>query len=140
MKKVLPLVTIIVSIAFLTLFSYSHVLAKTTTENEIQLRDEVILDLLFLSTYKALEEHFGEPKQYYCEQILQIEKKVEPAHFNVTVQLTTFEGAHDFPFDLVTITFSNKNSIEWRAIDIESRTLKPNEITNPFSCTRKEPS
>ncbi|WP_371261522.1 hypothetical protein [Bacillus sp. MUM 116] len=26
------------------------------------------------------------------------------------MQLTTFEGAHDFPYDLVTITFSNKNA------------------------------
>ncbi|MFJ8067218.1 DUF3888 domain-containing protein [Psychrobacillus sp. NPDC096426] len=130
MKKILPLVTLIVSIAFLTLFSYSHVQAKTVTKNEIQLRDDVILDLLFLSTDKALEEHFGKPKQYYCGKIIQIEKKVEPAYFNVTVQLITFEGAHDFPFDLVTITFSNKNRIEWRAIDIKSRTLKPNEITN----------
>ncbi|QFF99296.1 DUF3888 domain-containing protein [Psychrobacillus glaciei] len=86
--------------------------------------------MLFLSTDKALEEHFGKPKQYYCQQILKIEKKIEPSHFNVTVQLITFEGAHDFPFDLVTITFSNKNSIEWRTIDIKSRTLKPNEITN----------
>ena len=134
MKKVLPLVTLIVSIAFLTLFSYSHVQAKTVTKNEIQLRDDVILDLLSPSTCKELEEHFGKPKQYYCEHILQIEKKVEPSHFNVTVQLTTFEGAHDFPFDLVTITFSNKNSIEWRAIDIKSRTLKPNEITNITKC------
>ncbi|MEK4485760.1 DUF3888 domain-containing protein [Psychrobacillus sp. FSL H8-0484] len=130
MKKILPLVTLIVSIAFLTLFSYSHVQAKTETKNEIQLRDDVILDLLFPSIYKALEEHFGKPKQDYCEQILQIEKKVEPyRYFNVTVQLTTFEGAHDFPYDLVTITFSNKNGMEWRAIDIKSRTLKPNEIT-----------
>jgi len=130
MKKILPLVTLIVSIAFLTLFSYSHVQAKTETINEIQLRDDVILDLLFPSIYKALEEHFGKPKQDYCEQILQIEKKVEPyRYFNVTVQLTTFEGAHDFPYDLVTITFSNKNGMEWRAIDIKSRTLKPNEIT-----------
>ena len=130
MKKILPLVTLAISIAFLTLFSYSHVQAKTVTENEIQLRDDVILDLLFLSTYKALEEHFGKPKQYYCEQILKIEKKVEPSHLNVTVQLITFEGAHDFPFDLVTITFSNKNSVEWRTIDIKSKTLKPKEITN----------
>ena len=91
----------------------------------------MILDLLFLSIDKTLEEHFGKPKQFYCEQILQIEKKVELSpYFNVTVQLTTFEGAHDFPFDLVTITFSNKNSIKWQAIDIKSRTLKPNELTN----------
>ena len=134
MKKIFPLVILIVSIAFLTPFSYTHVQAKTVTKNEIKLRDDVILDLLFPSTYKALEEHFGKPKQYYCEQILQIEKKVEPAYFHVTVQLITFEGAHDFPFDIVTLTFSNINGIEWQAIDIKSRTLKPNEITNITKC------
>jgi len=48
---------------------------------------------------------------------------------NVTVQLTTFEGAHNPPYDLVTITFSNKCSTEWKAIDIKSRPLKPDEIS-----------
>lgn len=125
-KRILILVT------FLTLFSYSHVQAETVTKNDVQLRDDVILDLLFPSIDKALEKHFGKPKQYYCEQILQINKMVENktySYFNVTLQVTTFEGAHDFPYDLVTITFSNKNSMEWRAIDVKSRTLKPNEIT-----------
>jgi hypothetical protein len=47
----------------------------------------------------------------------------------MSLQLTTFEGAHDFPYDLVTITFSNKYSMEWRAIEVKSRRLKPNEVT-----------
>jgi Protein of unknown function (DUF3888) len=124
--------SLLILIACLTLFSYSPVKAETVTKNDVQLRDDVILNLLFPSIDKALEKHFGKPKQYYCEQILQIKKKVEHktySYFNVTVQVTTFEGAHDFPYDLVTITFSNKNSMEWRAIDVKSRTLKPNEIT-----------
>ncbi|WP_375220346.1 DUF3888 domain-containing protein [Psychrobacillus sp. PGGUH221] len=82
----------------------------------------MIHDLLFPSTYIALEEHFGKPKQYYCRTDSLNRKEGRTLQFNVTVQLTTFEGAHDFPFDLVTITFSNKNSIKWRAIDIKSRT------------------
>ena len=122
----------LILIACFTLFSFSPVQAETITKKNIQLRDDVILDLLFPSIYKAIEKHFGKPKQYYCPQILQIKEKVEHEtyrYFNVTVQLTTFEGAHDFPYDLVTITFSNKNSMEWRAIDVKSRRLKPNEIT-----------
>ena len=122
----------LILIACFTLFSFSPVQAETVTKKDIQLRDDVILDLLFPSIYKAIENHFGKPKQYYCEQVLQIKEKVEHEtyhYFNVTVQLTTFEGAHDFPYDLVTITFSNKNSMEWRAIDVKSRRLKPNEIT-----------
>jgi hypothetical protein len=122
----------LILIACFTLFSFSPIQAETITKKDIQLRDDVILDLLFPSIYKAIEENFGKPKQYYCPQILQIKEKVEHEtyrYFNVTVQLTTFEGAHDFPYDLVTITFSNKNSMEWRAIDVKSRRLKPNEIT-----------
>ncbi|MCA1042104.1 DUF3888 domain-containing protein [Bacillus infantis] len=55
--------------------------------------------------------------------MLQTSEKLEHntyCYFNVTVQLTTFEGAHDFPFDLVTITFSNKYSMEWQAVDIKA--------------------
>ncbi|MGO4889445.1 DUF3888 domain-containing protein [Anaerobacillus sp. MEB173] len=124
--------SLLILVACLPLFFYTPVKAETVTKNDVELRDDVILNLLFPSIDKAIEKHFGKPKQYYCEQILQIKKKVEHKtyrYFNVTVQLTTFEGAHDFPYDLVTLTFSNKNSMEWRAIDVKSRTLKPNEIT-----------
>jgi hypothetical protein len=124
--------SLLILIAFLTLFSSSPVKAETITKKDVQLRDDVILNLLFLPIDKALEKHFGKRKQFYCQRILQI-KKVEPyetyRYFNVTVQLTTFEGAHDFPYDLVTITFSNEYSMEWRAIDVKSRRLKPNEVT-----------
>ncbi|MBV7509726.1 DUF3888 domain-containing protein [Bacillus sp. sid0103] len=122
--------SLLILIAFLTLFSSSSVKAETITKKDVQLRDDVILNLLFPSIDKAIEKYFGKPKQYYCEQILQI-KKLEYKnyrYFNATVQLTTFEGAHDFPYDLVTITFSNKNTMEWRAIDVKSRRLKPKEV------------
>lgn len=124
--------SLVILIAFFTLLSCSPVQAETVTKKDVQLRDDVILELLFPSIYKAIEKHFGKPKQYYCPKILQIKEKVEHEtyrYFNVTVQLTTFEGAHDFPFDLVTITFSNKYTMEWRVIDVKSRRLKPNEIT-----------
>lgn len=118
-------------ITFLTLFSYSYVHAETLNKNDVQLRDDVILDLLFPSIYNTLEKHFGKPKQFYCDKILQVKKKEEKNYtfYNVTVQMKTFEGAHDYPYDLVTITFSNKYSTEWKAIDIKSRPLKPDEIS-----------
>ncbi|MED4038118.1 DUF3888 domain-containing protein [Niallia taxi] len=125
-RKLLLLIT------FLTLFSYSSVRAETLTKNDVQLRDDVILDLLFPAISNTLDKHFGKPKQFYCDKILQIKKKEEQknyTYYNVTVQMKTFEGAHDYPYDLVTITFSNKCSTEWKAIDIKSRPLKPDEIS-----------
>lgn len=118
----------LILIACLTLFSYSPAKAETVTKNDVQLRDDVILALLFPFIDKEIEKHYGEPKQYYNEGILQIKKLREGSYwFNVTVQVTTFEGAHNPPYDLVTITFSNTGSEDWHAIDFKSRRLKANE-------------
>jgi hypothetical protein len=124
MKKCL-----LILFAFLTLFCFSPVKAETITKNDVQLRDELILNLLFPLIYKEIEKHFGEPKQYCCQQILQIKKLEQGSFFfDVTVQVTTFEGAHNPPNDLVTITITNSGYKPWRAIHFKSKRLKPNEM------------
>lgn len=120
----------VILIVFLTLFSFSPVQAETETKNDIQLRDDLIFILLYPSIQQELKKQYGEIKQNYCGNITQIKKLSQGSYlFNVTVQVTTFEGAHNPPHDLVTITFSNENTIEWQAIDFKKRRLKPNEIT-----------
>lgn len=120
--------SLLILIAIFTLFSYSPAKAETVTKNDVQLRDDVIIILLFPFIDKEIEKHYGEPKQFYNQRILKIKKLREGSYlFNVTVQVTTFEGAHNPPYDLVTITFSNKVSEDWRAIDFKSRRLKPNK-------------
>ena len=122
--------SLLILIACLTLFSYSPVKAETITKNDVQLRDELILSLLFPLIDKEIEKHFGKPKLYYCQQILQIKKLEQGSYyFDVTVQVTTFEGAHNQPYDLVTIEFSHFRSPVWRTVNFKSRRLKPNEIT-----------
>ncbi|MDR7002059.1 DUF3888 domain-containing protein [Neobacillus niacini] len=120
--------SLFIFIACLTLFSYSPVKAETVTKNDIQLRDDLILILLYPSIQQELKKQYGEIKQNYCGKITQIKKLPQGSYlFNVTVQVITFEGAHGPPNDLVTITFSNEKTIEWQAIDFKRRRLKPNE-------------
>ncbi|WP_052427490.1 DUF3888 domain-containing protein [Neobacillus niacini] len=120
--------SLLIMIAFLTLFSYSPVQAETVTNNDVQLRDDLIYILLTPLINKEIEKHYGKPKQFYNKKILQIKKLEQGSYyFDVTVQVTTFEGAHNPPNDLVTITFSNHRYPGWRAIDFKSRRLKPNE-------------
>ncbi|CRK84523.1 DUF3888 domain-containing protein [Neobacillus massiliamazoniensis] len=122
--------SLVILIAFLTLFSYSPVQAETVTKNDIQLRDDLIFIMLYPSIQQELKKQYGEIKQNYWGKITQIKKlPIGTYLFNVTVQVTTFEGAHSPPNDLVTITFSNEKTIEWQAIDFKRRRLKPNEIT-----------
>ena len=121
--------SLLILLACLTLFSYSPVQAKTVTENDIRLRDDVILNLLYPSIQKELEKQYGEGKQFECQKIIQIKRlPVGTYLFNVTVQLITFEDAHGPPNDLVTITFNNETSLDWHAIDFKRKRLKPNEI------------
>lgn len=120
---------LLILLACLTLFTYSPVQAKTVTENDIQLRDDLILNLLYPSIQKELEKQYGEGKQFECQKIIQIKRlPVGTYLFNVTVQLITFEDAHGPPNDLVTITFNNETSLDWHAIDFKRKRLKQNEI------------
>ena len=122
--------SLVILIACLTLFSYSPVQAETVTKNDIQLRDDLIFIMLYPSIQQELKKQYGEIKQNYCGEITQIKKlPIGTYLFNVTVQVTTFEGAHGPPNDLVTITFSNEKTIEWQSIDFKGRGLKPNEIS-----------
>ena len=121
--------SLLILLACLTLFSFSPVQAKTVTENDIRLRDDLILNLLYPSIQKELEKQYGKGKQFECQKIIQIKRlPVGTYLFNVTVQLITFEDAHGPPNDLVTITFNNETSLDWHAIDFKRKRLKPNEI------------
>lgn len=119
MKKHLPIL-----FACLILLSCLPVRAEAANINEVQVRDDLIAYLLFPLIEKQLEKHYGELKQFYNAEVLKV-KKLEPGSydFEVTVQVTTFEGAHNPPNDLVTITFSNYHSLSWQVIDFKSRRI-----------------
>ncbi|NRD80864.1 DUF3888 domain-containing protein [Bacillus sp. BRMEA1] len=120
--------SILIVIACSFLVSFTPVRADTVTKNNVQLRDDLIIHFLYPLISKELEKHYGEIKQYYCANILEIKKLRQGSYFfDVTVQVTTFEGAHNPPYDLVTIKFTNSDSKPWRAIEFKGRRLKPNE-------------
>ncbi len=121
--------SLLILIACITFFSYSPVKAETATKNEIYLRDDIILTLLYPSIQQELKKQYGDIKQIDCAKIIQINKLRQGSYlFNVTVQARTFEGAHNPQYDLVTITFSNEKTLKWYPIDFKSKRLKPTEI------------
>ncbi|WP_121614484.1 DUF3888 domain-containing protein [Mesobacillus foraminis] len=121
--------SLLMMIACITIFSYSPVKAETVTKNDLYLREDLILNFLFPLIDKEIKRQLGEPKQFYCSNILNIRKLEQGSYFfDVTVQVIIFEGAHKPPNDLVTITFSNSNYKPWRAIEFKTKRLKPNEV------------
>lgn len=107
------------------LLSFSSVKAESVNVDDIQVRDDLILYLMIPLIIKELDKNYGEPTQYEDAKILKIKKR--DGYFDVTVQVTTFEGAHNPPNDLVSITFTNYHSPNWRAIDFKSKRLTSNE-------------
>ena len=121
--------SILILLSCLILFSYSFANAETVTENDIQLRNDVIYILLYPFIQKELDKQYGNAPQTECDKIIQIKKlPIGTYLFHITVQAITFEGAHGPPNDLVTITFSNEKTLEWRAFDFKRKRLKENEI------------
>ena len=119
---------IIVAMVCLLLVPNTQVKAETVNTDGIQLRDDLIFILLYPLIQKELEKQYGEIKQNDCATITQIKKLREGSYFfDVTVQVTTFEGAHNPPNDLVTITFTNSGFDDWHVIKFDSKRLKKSD-------------
>lgn len=79
--------SLLILIACLTFFSYSPVQAETETENDIQLRDDLIFNLLYPSIQKELKKQYGEIIQNECGKIIQINRLLIGTYlYNVTLQ------------------------------------------------------
>lgn len=115
-KKLVIIITIIFLTIVLSNKSYYKVYANsfrinvpTITENESQrkLENGLLLRILLPYIDKAIENYYGEPRQFdlWDAKIMNI-KRLEPESFNfeITVSVTTFKGPHNPPYGLETVT------------------------------------
>ncbi|MFJ5624844.1 DUF3888 domain-containing protein [Peribacillus loiseleuriae] len=88
---------------------------------------EVLIERLIEPIGKAIEEHY-EPKLWYLgfEKIVKIKKDETDNVYYVTVQVQTFEGAHNPPYGEETITFRIKGN-EINVSDYKHRDIPEEE-------------
>lgn len=79
--------------------------ATDSQEKQSSAAEQVILRLLHQPTAMAVEDYYGECRQYWCQEILNVQKVPESPYYEVIIQLETFIGAHNPPYGLDTITF-----------------------------------
>ncbi|MEJ9121934.1 DUF3888 domain-containing protein, partial [Bacillus thuringiensis] len=97
-----------------------------------KLLKEVVIELLLEPISKEVENYYKEPKLWYrgSEKILEIKKDTTNYTFYVTVQIQTFEGAHNPPYGEDTITFRIKGNdvktIHYKHRDIPEE--EPNKL------------
>lgn len=67
--------------------------------------EQVILRLLYQPTAAAVEEYYGEHRQYWRQEVLNVQKIPESPYYEVVIQIETFHGAHNPSYGLETMTF-----------------------------------
>lgn len=67
--------------------------------------EQVILRLLHQPTTAAVEEYYGGHRQYWRQEVLNVQKVPESPYYEVVIQVETFYGAHNPPYGLETLTF-----------------------------------
>ncbi|TNO98612.1 DUF3888 domain-containing protein [Bacillus sp. CD3-1a] len=99
-----------------------------------QFLKEVVINLLLEPISKEVENYYKEPKLWYrgSEKILEIKTDKTNNIFYVTVQIQTFEGAHNPPYGEDTIIFRIKGNdvktIRYKHRDIPEEELKKLEL------------
>lgn len=106
MKKTLIVLSSVLIFFFTsTLIVYAQDL-QDTRERKIQ---EFLLMMLYPYIDQAIEEYYGKPKQYEEAKIIDIKRLNQKGQysFEIKVQVRTFEGPHNPPYGLETITMEN---------------------------------
>ncbi len=67
--------------------------------------EQVILRLLFEHVYEAIRDYYGEPRQYWRDELVSVCKVLGGPYYEVVMQVETFFGPHNPPYGIETMTF-----------------------------------
>lgn len=67
--------------------------------------EQTILSLLFTHVSTAIEDYYGEPRQYWEDKLLTVQKIPDTPYYEVVMQVETFYGPHNPPYGIETMTF-----------------------------------
>ena len=79
--------------------------AEESPQKQSDAAEQVILRLLYHPTAAAIEEYYGERRQYWRQEVIDVQKIPESSYYKVIIQVETFYGAHNPPYGIETMTF-----------------------------------
>ena len=79
--------------------------AEESLQKQSDATEQVILRLLYHPTVAAIEEYYGERRQYWRQKVIGVQKIPESPYYKVIIQAETFHDAHNPPYGLETMTF-----------------------------------
>lgn len=113
----------------LCLLLINPVQAETDKTQYEMLLEDVIFTFLSPLENKAIKEYFGEVKQSMFCQFVDVKRKPHMGYaYDITYQFQTYEGAHNPPYHLFTLTVENKKLTEWVIKDVKVKKLDGEEV------------
>lgn len=103
MRRITALAIGIIMLGFIMVTTATAVESKK--EISVDATEQVIIDLLYQPTAAAVAEYYGEPTQFWRPEILSIQKVSDSRNYEVVIQVETFQGPHNPPYGLETMTF-----------------------------------
>ena len=74
-------------------------------QERLNAEEQVILRLLHQPTRTTVDDYYGEHRQYWQQEVLNVQKIPESPYYEVVIRVETFHGAHNPPYGLETMTF-----------------------------------
>lgn len=108
LKKFLFLVFL--SIYFLSISSSDAYSETTTQQKNNSIKDDAIISLLLDDINKAVQSYYNDPnKSFWKAKIIDLKRIGEGIYeFEVTIEIETFEGAHNPPYGKDILVFSRE--------------------------------
>ena len=79
--------------------------AQSKSELPQDAMEQVILRLLHQPVKEAGNDYYNEPRQYWEQEVLSVQKVPQSPYYEVVIRVETFYGAHNPPYGLETMTF-----------------------------------
>lgn len=92
-------------VAIMCLLINHSALAAENTELLPRDIEQTILRLLFTPIQDAIEDYYGQPRQYMEDKLVSVRKVADSPNYEVVVQVETFYGPHNPPYGIETMTF-----------------------------------
>jgi hypothetical protein len=118
MKKYFILV-LFVGLTMLSTFNV-NILAEAPIEESNTLSKEELIEEVLLKKYMDTILDVTKGKAYYCEKILDLSRLNSNRNHEVTIQVITYEGAHNPPYDLFKIKLHDyMDKISLKDVEVE---------------------
>ena len=102
MRKFTALVITFVTVCLMSVTTTS---AETKKEISLDASEQTLLRLLSGPVRNAIEDYYGEPRQYWNDEIISVQKVPNSYYYEVVMQVETFNGPHNPPYGIETMTF-----------------------------------